>query len=68
MCIRDRLQGGPFSQAAAKDFIRAVNNHPINDTVIEDTAHRIAHLRTTPEAREGLAAFLDIRQANWIGE
>ena len=62
------LQGGPLSQAAAKDLIRAVNNQPINDTVIEDTAHRIAHLRTTPEAREGIAAFLDKRQANWIGE
>ena len=62
------LQGGPFSQAAAKELIRAVNNQPINDTVVEDTAHRIAHLRTTPEAREGISAFLDKRQANWIGE
>jgi methylglutaconyl-CoA hydratase len=49
-------------------LIRAVNNHPINDVLIEDTAHRIAHLRATPEAREGIAAFLDKRQPNWIGE
>ena len=57
-----------MAQAAAKDLIRAVNNQPINDTVVEDTAHRIAHLRATPEAREGIAAFLEKRPANWIGE
>ena len=62
------IQGGPLAQAAAKDLIRAVDNQPINDTLVEDTAHRIAHLRATPEAREGIAAFLDKRQPNWIGE
>lgn len=62
------LQGGPLSQAAAKDLIRTVNGRPINDTLVDDTAHRIAHLRATPEAREGIAAFLDKRQPNWIGE
>ena len=62
------LQGGPLAQAAAKDLIRAVNNQPINHTLVEETAHRIAHLRATPEAREGISAFLDKRQPNWIGE
>lgn len=62
------LQGGPLAQAAAKDLIRAVDHRPINDNLVDDTAHRIAHLRATPEAREGIAAFLDKRQPNWIGE
>jgi methylglutaconyl-CoA hydratase len=62
------LQGGPLAQTAAKDLIRAVDGQMINQTLVEDTAHRIAHLRTTPEAREGIAAFLDKRQPNWIGE
>ena len=62
------LQGGPLAQAAAKDLIRAVDNQPVNDNVVEDTAHRIAHLRATPEAREGISAFLDKRQPNWMGE
>lgn len=60
------LQGGPKSQAAAKDLIRAVANRPVSDAVVEDTARRIARLRVTPEAREGLAAFLDKRPAAWI--
>mgnify|MGYP000982348068 FL=1 len=60
------LQGGPRSQAAAKDLIRAVANQPITDALVEDTARRIAGLRATPEAREGLAAFLDKRPAAWV--
>jgi methylglutaconyl-CoA hydratase len=60
------LQGGPKSQAAAKDLIRAVANRPVSDAVVEDTARRIASLRATPEAKEGLAAFLDKRPAAWI--
>jgi len=62
------LQGGPLAQAAAKDLIRAVDSRPINDNLVEDTAHRIAHLRATPEAREGISAFLDKRSPNWMGE
>jgi len=62
------LQGGPLSQAAAKELIRAVDGQKINETLVEDTAHRIAHLRATPEAREGISAFLDKRTPNWIGE
>ncbi|MBC9072393.1 enoyl-CoA hydratase/isomerase family protein [Thauera sp. CAU 1555] len=60
------LQGGPKSQAAAKDLIRAVGNRPVSDAVVEDTARRISQLRATPEAREGLTAFLDKRPAEWV--
>lgn len=62
------LQGGPKSQAAAKDLIRAVANRPVSDAVVEDTARRIASLRVTPEAKEGLAAFLDKRPAAWVAQ
>jgi methylglutaconyl-CoA hydratase len=62
------LQGGPLAQAAAKDLIRAVDHQPVNDILVEDTAHRIAHLRATPEAREGISAFLDKRSPTWIGQ
>ena len=60
------LQGGPKSQAAAKDLIRAVADRPVGDDLVEDTARRIASLRATPEAKEGLAAFLDKRPAAWV--
>ena len=60
------LLGGLQSQAAAKDLIRAVADRPVSDELVEDTARRIATLRATPEAREGLAAFLDKRPAAWV--
>ena len=60
------LAGGPNAQAAATDLIRAVANKPVTDDVVDDTARRIATLRATPEAREGLSAFLDKRQAAWM--
>lgn len=59
------LAGGPCSQSAATHLIRAVANRPIDDAVIEDTAQRIATLRATDEAREGLGAFLDKRRPVW---
>ncbi|MFN4324259.1 MAG: enoyl-CoA hydratase/isomerase family protein [Azonexus sp.] len=61
------LQGGPCAQAAAKDLIRAVDGQQVNNTLVEETAHRIAHLRATPEAREGISAFLEKRSPNWMG-
>jgi len=60
------LQGGPKSQSAAKELIRAVANRPLSDAVVEDTARRIASLRVTPEAKEGLDAFLSKRPAAWV--
>ena len=60
------LLGGPQAQAAAKALIRAVAGQAINDELMEDTAHRIAALRATAEAREGLAAFLEKRRPAWI--
>ena len=60
------LQGGPRSQGAAKALIRAVADQPVSDALVEDTARRIATLRATPEAREGLGAFLDKRPASWV--
>ncbi len=60
------LEGGPKSQAAAKALIQAVAGRPVDDAVLADTARRIAELRATPEAREGLSAFLDKRPAKWV--
>jgi len=59
------LLGGPMAQAAATELIRAVANRPVDDAMVEDTARRIATLRATPEATEGLSAFLAKRAAAW---
>ena len=60
------LASGPLAQAAATDLIRAVAHRLVDDAVVEDTARRIATLRATPEAKEGLSAFLEKRPAAWV--
>lgn len=59
------LTGGPLAQAAATDLIRAVASKSIDDAVVEETAKRIAEIRATPEAKEGLGAFLEKRAPAW---
>lgn len=60
------LAGGPNAQAAAKDLIRGLAHRPVTDDLVEDTALRIAALRATPEALEGIGAFLQKRRAAWV--
>ncbi len=64
--IGNILASAPGAVHAAKDLIDAVTGKPIDDAVMDDTARRIAHQRTTDEAKEGLAAFLEKRKANWV--
>jgi methylglutaconyl-CoA hydratase len=61
-------QNGPQAMQAAKDLVFAVSHKPIDDTVIDDTAQRIADIRVGEEGQEGLSAFLNKRSANWISE
>ena len=60
------LQGGPLAQKAAKDLIAAVAGQPIDATISEETAQRIARQRATDEAKDGIAAFLDKRPPGWL--
>jgi methylglutaconyl-CoA hydratase len=61
------LKGGPRALAAAKRLVRDLAGRPMDQGLIEDTARRIAALRATPEAREGVGAFLEKRKPGWIG-
>lgn len=59
------LAGGPYAQAAAKDLISVVSRQPIDTELMEETAQRIARQRATPEAKDGIAAFLEKRPPAW---
>jgi methylglutaconyl-CoA hydratase len=61
------LAGGPLAQAAAKALVRDLAQRPLDPALLADTAARIARLRATPEAREGLEAFLAKRAPRWGG-
>ncbi len=60
------IVAGPAAQAEAKDLIASVSHRPPTDSVIADTAERIAHIRISPEGQEGLSAFLEKRKPGWI--
>lgn len=63
--VADLLKGGPAAITAAKRLVHDLAGRPISQEMIDDTAHRIAALRATPEAREGLGAFLEKRKPGW---
>jgi methylglutaconyl-CoA hydratase len=60
------LACGPVAQAQAKSLIRAVTGRPVTSELIQDTADRIAKIRSSPEGTEGVAAFLEKRRASWL--
>ena len=60
------LAASPAAQKEAKDLIRAVASRPVTSEVVQDTADRIAKIRSSPQGREGVAAFLEKRRASWI--
>lgn len=57
---------GPGAIVAIKKLIFEVAGAPIDEPLVEKTAQRIAQIRTTPEAQEGLSAFLEKRKAAWV--
>lgn len=63
--IGELLNCGPDSQYEAKKLIRAVAYQPIDDSILDETAARIAQARASDEGREGVGAFLDKRKPNW---
>ena len=58
--------GGPLAIAAAKQQISRIAHAGITASVVAETANTIADIRATPEAQEGLTAFLEKRQAAWV--
>jgi methylglutaconyl-CoA hydratase len=59
------VQGGPQAMAKIKDLIRRVSSGTVDDSMIEDTAARIAEIRVSAEGREGIASFLEKRKPAW---
>jgi methylglutaconyl-CoA hydratase len=64
--LADLLKSGPAAIAAAKRLIRDLGGRPIDAPLIDGTAQRIASLRATSEAREGIGAFLEKRPPAWL--
>lgn len=63
--ITTLLSNGPQAVKAAKSLIRAVANQTIDQSLMDETARRIADIRASEQGKEGLNAFLEKRTADW---
>lgn len=59
------LEGGPIAQAMAKELVAEDADPPIEGETFDRLAARLADLRATNEAVEGMTAFLEKRPPNW---
>ena len=56
---------GPAAMVAVKKLIPEVAGARIDIALLEKVSQRIAEVRVTPEAQEGLSAFLEKRKTAW---
>ena len=56
---------GPAATVAVKMLIPEVAGARIDNALMERVSQRIAEVRITPEAQEGLSAFLEKRKTEW---
>jgi methylglutaconyl-CoA hydratase len=66
--LGELLTGGPLAQSEIKALFARLEVGPVTEEVRELTAQTISRVRGSDEAREGFAAFLDKRPANWVPE
>ena len=63
--VGELATSGPCALASAKGLIHAIDGLSLEDA-IPITSKWIAELRATPEAKEGMSAFLEKRAPNWM--
>jgi methylglutaconyl-CoA hydratase len=62
------LQTSGAAVTEAKRLVREVGGRPIEAALIAQTVALIAAVRASPDAREGVGAFLEKRKARWVRE
>ena len=62
---KELLLNGPQALHAAKQLIQSIAHEKITEELIQKTAEHLARIRHSPEAQEGLQAFLEKRKKKW---
>jgi methylglutaconyl-CoA hydratase len=59
------VANGPAAVKACKQLVKDVGARPIDPSLRDDTARRIADIRASAEGKEGVQAFLNKREPSW---
>ncbi|MBE88966.1 MAG: hypothetical protein CMM76_05925 [Rhodospirillaceae bacterium] len=65
--IQSILGNAPEANSACKSLIQKLASR-VDDEILIETGRRIATIRATDEAQEGISAFFEKRSPNWIVE
>ncbi len=60
------IAGGPCALTRTKELVDVISTAPLDDSLIQKTVEWIAEVRKTPEAKEGISAFIKKRNASWL--
>ncbi len=66
--VEELLLGAPGAIAALKAVAARLASPPIDDALLHELEAGSAGMLQTPEAREGIASFLEKRKPNWYPE
>jgi methylglutaconyl-CoA hydratase len=64
--IEQLVRAGPAAIAACMALIGRVTGATVDEALQADTARTIAAIRASPEGKEGIGAFLQKRQPDWV--
>ncbi len=62
------IRNGPNAVTKSKQLVQDIDGQLLSDEILTDTAERIAQVRASAEAREGVRAFLEKRRPGWYKE
>lgn len=63
--LKKLLMGGPTALTKTKGLINKVQNSRFDENLMSSLSKGIAEIRISPEAQEGMAAFLEKRKPSW---
>jgi len=66
--VKALVTNSPAAVRQAKTLVRDVAGRPVDDTLVDDTAARIAAIRASEQGREGVASFLEKRKPTWLSQ
>jgi methylglutaconyl-CoA hydratase len=68
MMLGHLVMASPNAMSETKQLIRDVVGRPIDDELTRDTAGRLARVRASDDAQEGISAFFEKRKPRWVPE